>query len=185
MAKRIPYANVGGVGPYRVPTSPTYESVDADGVVVVEKLCPIPYKRKMVDPSGFVVEQPLANGRAMEKTDNGNPYAVRMKNEKRPPKWLPYHECPVRKGYLKPTTPGDAGCDGDDGMGGWTPKNGKECCPHLTRVIQARKAKQDKITAEHNAKFANMRDKALANALIQAVEASKVGASRENKAKSK
>lgn len=153
----------------------------------VEKLCPIPYSRKMVDPEGWVGPQPLANGRNMPKTDQGNPYAVRIKTEKRPPAWLPYYECPVRKGYLRPEDKDDRGCDGDDGMGNFTPSPEKECCHHLQRVILNRKAQKTERTREYNAKFANARDKELSNLLAEAMSASQAaaqaGSAREQRGK--
>lgn len=164
-------------------TPPTRDVMQPDGTVRVEKLSPIPYHRKMVDPDGNIVAVSLAPGRDfIPGVDQDNQYGVVTKLRKAPPKWLPFDECPRRKGYLPPSSdaPEDRGCDGDDGQGrfglgkpgpnGFRNGDGVQCCPHLRAVIAARRAKKKIKNDGVNTKFAQNQDRVLKE-LMRATEA--------------
>jgi hypothetical protein len=159
-------------------TGPRREIMAPDGTVRVEKLSPIRYHFWAIDPDGNRVSIPLATGRNFPiGVDQNNQVAVVMKLRKRPPKFLPVTECPVRKGYLK--IEGDRGCDGDDGQGNFGKIDGANgfrtgdntvCCDHLKAIAKARKAAKAKKVAASNKRFEMHQDKVV-NELRAATEA--------------
>jgi len=113
-----------------------------DGVPVKEKLSPIPYNRKVVDPAGNVVTLNLATGYTIRAKNN--PYGIQIMAEKLKAGFLPYDECPVATGRIKPG-PKQAAC---------TETFSKEkCCPHLADVIKARQAAHKKKQDEFMQSF--------------------------------
>lgn len=119
---RQPAKNIGS-------KAPTRKIVGADGVMVTEKVCPIPFNRKFVALDGDVVTIPLANGFTV-RGFKGNDYGVQVMEEKLKSGFLPYDECPLATKRV-PRGPGETPCESDF--------TNEKCCPHLERVIKARR----------------------------------------------
>jgi len=119
---------------------PTRKRMGPDGTVTVEKLNPMRDKRKVVDPAGFVHEVSLATAYGVHPAENQ--YKAQEWARLIGEGYLPYNECPVATGRI-PAAKGDKACEGkfDD----------EHCCPHLQRVIDARK----KQHTEHEQEFAS------------------------------
>ncbi len=117
---------------------PTRTHMDADGLIITEKLNPMRVKRKMVHPDGDVVEVGLATGWTIRPTGKGygldafknNPYGAQLLVEKMEDGFLPFAECPVAKGYV-PRREGDKACEGTF--------SDEKCCPHIDRIMQKRR----------------------------------------------
>ena len=120
--------------------APTRQIKQPDGTVLVEKVNPMRLKRKAVDPAGFISEISLANG--WQQTNPRSEYATSTWDGKLKRGWLPYNECPAANGLL-PLAKGDKPCTGKF--------TDEECCPHMDKVIEARKAAHKKKQDE----FAN------------------------------
>ncbi len=192
MAKRPTYAEIPRTlnGSYKAPSR---EIVQSDGTIKKEKLSPIAYHFWAIDPDGNRVSVPCASGRDFPVgVDQGNQVAVVMKLRKRPPKFLPVTECPVRKGYVPAAKDGDEGCAGDDGQGnygktinGFRTGDGVTCCPHLKAIAAARKAAKGKKNKQVNDRFDLHQDKVIKElrATTEALSA-KVDHERRGKAKS-
>lgn len=114
---------------------PTRRTMGPDGVMVTEKLCPIPFNKKMVALDGSVVTVPLANGFTI-RGFKGNDYGVQKLEEKLAVGFLPFDECPLATGRV-PVTDGDKPCRGADGRP--AKFTDAECCPHMKNVIKARR----------------------------------------------
>jgi hypothetical protein len=117
---------------------PVKKHVNADGLVVEEKINPMPCHKKMIDPNGHVSQVSLASGYTIRGLGTHNPYGVQALAEKLKGGWLPYDQCPVKEGYMK------AG----KGEKALKPCEGKfsrdECCPHIEQAIKARRAAYNK-----------------------------------------
>lgn len=118
---------------------PTRKHMDEDGVIVTEKLNPMRVNRKMVHPDGDVVVISLATGWEIQRKApgygmsafRGNPYGAQLIVEKMEAGFLPFDECPLETKAIKPKQ-GEKPC---------TEKfSDEKCCPHLERVMQARRA---------------------------------------------
>lgn len=150
---RNPLKNIGAGAPER-------KVMRADGVMVTEKLCPIPFSRKMVSPAGDVVTLPLANGFTI-RGFKGNDYGVQIWEEKLKAGFIPFDECPVAKGHVKVSN--EPACRGSDGRGQFSKD---ECCPHMTTIIAARKADYRTKQQDYDRNFATNQDR-----MIQLMEA--------------
>lgn len=128
---------------------PTKRHVNADGTITIEKLNPIPCKCKMVDPQGVVAEISLATGFGIRNPNNE--YGAHIMAEKLRKGWLRYDECPLAAGRIpagkdKPCT---------------SPPPKGECCAHLQRVIDARKAANTKTQEEVDRRYRTDQDRML------------------------
>lgn len=146
---RQPAKNIGA-------KSPSRKVMRADGVMVTEKSCPIPFNRKFVAPDGDIVTVPLANGFTI-RGFKGNDYGVQIHAEKLKAGFIPYDECPLAKGHIKQN--GEAACKGTDGLG---KLSNDECCPHVTKIALARKAEHRAAQLEYGKNFATQQDKMIA-----------------------
>lgn len=138
---RQPAKNIGA-------SPPTRKHMGPDGVPLVEKLNPIPFSRKVVSPDGDVVMLSLANGFTI-RGFKGNDYGVQKWEEKLAAGFLPYDECPVATGRI----PGDSPCKGKF--------SNDECCPHMEKVMEARRAVHRKEQQERDRKSATNQDRML------------------------
>ncbi len=114
---------------------PTRRTMGADGVMVTEKICPIPFGKKMLALDGSVVFLPLANGYTI-RGFKGNDYGVQKLEEKLSVGFLPYDECPLATGRV-PVAAGDTPCRDAEGR----PKkfSDAECCPHIKAIAKTRR----------------------------------------------
>jgi hypothetical protein len=104
-----------------------------DGTVRIEKLPPIDCNMKMVDPNGHVVRVVLANGQQIKKLGPNNPYGQLKLKEKLGKGFLPYKKCPYAQGgQLAGTEHEEKPCKGTF--------TEEKCCPHISRIIKARRA---------------------------------------------
>ena len=141
-----------------ISAKPPSRKVDrGDGVMVTEKLSPIPFSRKMVAPDGDVVAVALANGFTI-RGFKGNDYGVQIWAEKLAAGFIPFDECPYAKGHLK-RGDGDEPCKGGDGLGKFT---NDKCCPHVDKVIQARRAEHRAAQMEYDKNFHTQQDRLIA-----------------------
>lgn len=132
--------------------APTRKTMGADGVMVTEKLSPIPFNRKFVAPDGDVVVVGLATGFTI-RSFRGNDYGVQLLEEKLNAGFIPYAECPLTTKRI-PRAPGDVPCEGEF--------SDKKCCPHVERVIAARRESYRKANAEYGRNFATNQDRIIA-----------------------
>jgi len=144
-----------------------------DGTQLVDRLCSIPNNAKMVDPDGNVVRVPLATGYTIRGNENNwrdNPYGAQIWFEKLKKGFIPYDVCPLkpRAGYpdglLPPDGPKDKPCEGEFDR--------QHCCPHIEKVIKARRAKKQKHERQYAKAFASNQDRMVA-ALEEAVLANR------------
>lgn len=142
LSKGNPAKNIGA--------APPVKTINAeDGTVREEKLNPIPFARKMVDPDGNVVTVSLATGFTV-RGFKANDYGVQILDEKLKKGFLPYDECPIAKSHIKFDSKKDKPCEGHDGRGGHWNKHGPGagnwsrdvCCEHVERAIKARRTKK-------------------------------------------
>lgn len=152
LSKRQRYKNIAKAPPSRKVT-------DDGGVVVTEKLCPIPLNYKCVDPSGVVCWLPLDNGDQFRDISE-SVYGMRIWREKRGKGWVRYDECAVTQGAL-PAPKNYKFCEG----GSLT-----QCCEHTDVLIRNRKRANDEKQAEYLAKFKNSETKML-EAMMATAEA--------------
>ena len=159
LSKGNPAKNIGATPPVRtIPNS--------DGVAREEKLNPIPFSRKMVDPDGNVITLSLATGFTI-RSFKSNDYGVQIMDEKLKKGFIPYDECPVAKGHLPVGDGKDKPCAGDDGKGGHWNSRGPgvgnwsrdKCCHHVEKVIKARRAVKQAKEAAIAKQFATRQDR--------------------------
>lgn len=141
---------------------PTRRIDRGDGVMVTEKVSPIPFSRKMVAPDGDVVFVSLANGFTI-RGFKGNDYGRQIWEEKLKAGFLPFDECPFtgesfKKHYVK-AGKDDAPCKGQNGVGGFS---NEECCPHLNKIIASRKDEHRRAQLEYGSNFATQQDRMIA-----------------------
>jgi hypothetical protein len=135
---------------------PTKRHDFADGSHRIEKLCPIPLNRKMLDPDGNVVTVALANGYAIKRMDA---YGHRILAEKLKAGFLPYDECPVATGRVKHDPKKDAPCEG---------KFSKDkACKHIEQILKVRRTAKQKLEAEIQRAYSTNQDKMIALLLEQ------------------
>ena len=143
--------------------APTKTTVQSDGTVVTEKLCPIPFHWKAVDPDGNVVTVPLANG-TTHRTFRNNPYGETIRYEKPLAGFLWLHECPYRSGAVPLPKDNEqrkgkdkiVPCDGIDGHGRLISKGHEhkaKGCDHLRAIALARRAVKKKHNDRINERF--------------------------------
>lgn len=132
--------------------TPKRKVTGPNGEVVTEKLCPIKPNRKMVDPAGNVVTLALANG-YLPKGSNVN-YAPLKTQEKLADGFLPYDECPVASGAVPPVK-GEKPCPSEEARKRTTH------CPHLLRVIEARREAKRKKDEKYAERFKTQNDRIL------------------------
>lgn len=110
---------------------PRRKRINPDGVVVWEKLPPMPY-RTYVDASGSIINVPLTNSAALRNTNQA--YAYRIQEMHKRAGSIPYEDCPARTLVgLPEKMRGRAPCDERE-YG-----NGK-CCRCVQEIIDARRA---------------------------------------------
>lgn len=146
---------------------PTRKFTNTDGIVVTEKLCPIPFSMKFIAPDGAAVTIPMANGFTIRGW-KGNDYGVQLKEEKLEQGFLPYDECPLAMRRVE-RRQGDTPCDGTF--------SNEKCCPHLERIAAARQEEHRKQQNEYGKNFATQQDR-----MIRLLEAQteKLGAAERN-----
>ncbi len=132
----------------------TRKVMDADGVVIEEKACPLLHM-KMVDPAGNVVKVPVANGGSMNSL-NENPYAAIVTQEKVKAGFLNYFVCP--KGLCETKGPAVIRPEAF---------NDVECCDHMESVIKARRNKHNELQAQTEKVF-NARDERWVKMAVEA-----------------
>src|SRR5690606_30323705 len=130
---------------------PTKKTMNADGVMVTEKLCPIPFNRKMLAPDGDCVRVPLANGFTIRGL-KGNDYGVQKLEEKLDAGFLPWNECPLRSTHESVRGLKGEPCD---------PKkiSDDEPCKHLLAIAEKRKAAYRKERQDFAQGFATNQDR--------------------------
>ena len=148
---RQPAKNIGA-------NPPTKKTMNADGVSVTEKVCPIPFSRRFIAPDGDNVVVPLANGYTI-RGFKGNDYGVQKLEDKLKAGFLPWDECPVATGRV-PRSVGDP-CLDDRGMPRKFSDSG-EPCPHLLKVAMAMREEHRKGQAEYAKRFQTQQDRMLA-----------------------
>jgi hypothetical protein len=124
-------------------TQRTRRVMGPDGVMVDERIPPIPFHLHMVDPAGHVVAVALANGFDV-RTLRDNLYGQQLLNEKLVAGFLPIDECPVGLGLVD----GTDGCEGRQA----TP------CRHLQPIIDARREATRAAQAKYAARFQTEKD---------------------------
>lgn len=147
---------------HRLP--PKRKRMGPDGVVIEEKLNPMPRhnKIKMVAPSGQVFELSVANGWAI-KQPKAQRYYHQILAEKTAAGFLVYAECPVATGRIPPGKGDDGkpdlGCRDDRGLP--LRATDDQCCPHMERVIAARKRAQEQRSAQFEQAFKSQESRKL------------------------
>jgi len=139
------------------PGTPTKRIMMPDGTMRVEKLCPIPNNVKMVSPDGNVVCLPLANN-WVDRSPNSE-YAQLQLAIKTKAGFIRYDQCPIATGVLPPGK-NDKACTGKFSR--------DECCPHVEKVIAARRAVKQKANAKFAASMETAQDKLIKLAAAQA-----------------
>ena len=141
LSGKQPAKNIGASPPTRKHVNPE------TGLVVTEKICPIPHSLKAVDPDGNIITIPLANGYVKDRTSN---YGSQITEDKIAAGFLPYAVCPFSpRGELAGS--GKKGCEGKF--------TNEQCCKHITEIALKRRAvKQDK-QAKFSQRFETGTDK--------------------------
>lgn len=142
---RQPAKNIGGKAPAR-------KIMGADGVMITEKLCPIPFNKKFVAPDGDIVVVPLANGFTI-RGFKGNDYGVQIMEEKLKAGFLPYNECPLMTKRV-PRKHGETPCEGEF--------SNEKCCPHLDAVMKARRDDHRIKQLEYGKNFSTNQERMIA-----------------------
>ena len=137
--------------------APTRRTDRGDGVMVTEKLCPIPFSRKVVAPDGDVTTVALANGFTI-RGFKGNDYGTQIWPEKLKAGFIPFDECPYAKGHLR-APDGESPCKGSDGLGKFS---NEKCCPHVDKIIVARREEHRAAQLEYGKNFATQQDRMIA-----------------------
>lgn len=144
LSARQPAKNIAAKPPARKYTN-------ADGIVVTEKLCPIPFSKKFIAPDGSAVTIPMATGFTIRGW-KGNDYGVQLMEEKLEQGFLPYDECPLATKRVE-RRQGDTPCDGAF--------SNEKCCPHLERIALARQEEHRKMQTEYGRNFSTQHDRML------------------------
>jgi hypothetical protein len=145
LSARNPLKDIGRNPPVRKTMGP-------DGVMVTEKLCPIPFNIKMVAPDGDVVVIGLATGFTI-RGFRGNDYGVQLLEDKKKAGFLPFKECPLLTRSF-PRAAADVACEGEF--------TDDKCCPHINKVIAARREEYRKKQNEYGRNFATNQDRIIA-----------------------
>lgn len=149
---------------------------DDDGVMIREKLNPIPLNRKFVNSAGAVVQVSLATGSTIRNGParhwKDNPYGAHRWHKCHERGYVLFSECPYsatsmarQYGVIK-LKPGENACDGKF--------DEEHSCRHVQEIIKARKAAHAKNQDSFARSFAGNQDRliALAEELVkQNVEA--------------
>ena len=149
LSSRQPAKNIGAKPPARKFMGP-------DGLMVTEKLCPIPFAKKFIAPDGSAVTIPLANGFTI-RGFKGNDYGVQIMEEKVEAGFLPYDECPLATKRV-PRAQGETPCEGEF--------SDEKCCPHLEKIAANRQQAHRAQQQEYGKNFATNQDR-----LIKLMEA--------------
>jgi hypothetical protein len=128
ISTKQPAKNIGAAPPIRRTMGP-------NGVMVTEKVNPIPFNQKMVSPDGDVVSVSLANGFTI-RGFKGNDYGVQKLEEKLAAGFLPYSECPLATGRV-PVAKGAKPCRDEEGRP--AKFSDAKCCPHMDAIMQERR----------------------------------------------
>jgi len=132
-----------------------------DGVRVKVKQNPNRLTRRMVGPSGKTYELSLSNGWEINSLDSeNNKYGRPKLAEKLKQGHLPYDECPVASGRVPAADKNDRPCVG---------KFDKDhCCPHIEKIMTARKAAHEAREREFAASMETQNDRILKHIINQA-----------------
>jgi hypothetical protein len=127
---------------------PTRKTMGPDGVMVTEKVTSL-WGMKMVDPAGDVTFVTLATGFTI-RGFRGNDYGVQRYEDKLKAGFLPFKECPLVAKRI-PRGQGDVPCEGEF--------SDAKCCPHMDKVIQARREQHRKKQNEYGRNFATNQER--------------------------
>lgn len=139
LSAKQPAKNIGSGAPSRKVMGP-------NGVMVTEKLSPL-WGKKMVHPDGDVTVVTLSTGYTIRGLKN-NSHGLQKLEEKLKQGFLVFSECPVATRRVSDMGEPCKGTFSDE-----------ECCPHIKKIIQDRRAHHRAGQLEYGKSFASQTDR--------------------------
>ena len=126
--------------------APTKQTINASGVVVIEKLPQNRNRRLFLKPCGATVWVILSTNPAIRRSTE---YGAQIQADKIKKGFLPWDECPILKGHLRaPAFKPTAACEGVDGRGKL-----ESPCPCLVGIKKKRVEAHLKLEREYAKKM--------------------------------
>jgi hypothetical protein len=147
---RQPAKNIGA--------SPPTRKTMVNGVPVTEKVSPL-WGYKMVAPDGDVTFVTLSTGFTIRGL-KGNDHGFQKLAEKEKAGFWKFSECPVATRKLSVAEAGSPACEGEF--------SDEKCCPHMTKVINDRRAAYRATQVDYAKNFETQTDRLLAHIQKQA-----------------